>query len=276
MRWAPPLRSHVTSRRTHASSRASAVAALVLLLGSSPPLLSAQSSPGVATASLGGRVVDSKTGRPLADVLVRIDGSVERASTGPDGVFTLYDLAPGARVIRLRYRGHAAPPQEIELVAHRHTEVRIGLALPRVGSDDALPVVALPPLGVEIRRDPPRGKLRGFYLRMEREHGHFITRDEILERSPYRTSDLLREVPGIVLARADFGDAAVGIGRHRRCAIDVFLDGIPTPGFRIDDLPPTDIAGIEVYRGVSEVPIGYRRHETCAAILIWTTDPARP
>lgn len=238
--------------------------------------LAAQDAARPRAASLSGQVVDAETGAPLFDVTVRVLGSDRVAMTDRDGRFTIVELVPGVRTIGVEWDGRVSAPRRIQILPSENTEIRIALVLPPPDADDPRPVFDLPPLGVRIPRGEPPGKLRDFFRRMETEQGHFITREEILDRAPLRTSDLLREVPGVRLARADFDRARLRISRHTGCSVDMFLDGIPTPGLALDDLPPGDIAGIEIYRGASEVPIAFRRRTTCAAILIWTRDPGRP
>lgn len=236
----------------------------------------AQDSSRAGAASLTGRVVDAGTGAPLFRATVRLLGSDRVAVTDEEGRFAIRELAPGTRTIGIEWEGWASGPQRVAIEDSGETEIRIALLMPEPGAGDPRPAFDLPPLGVEIRADGPSGKLRAFFERMEKAHGHFITREQIVDRAPLRTSDLLRQVPGVRAARADFGRPRPQIGRHRGCAVDMFLDGIPAPGLALDDVPPEDIAGIEIYRGPSEVPIAFRRRETCAAILIWTRDPGRP
>jgi protocatechuate 3,4-dioxygenase beta subunit len=58
--------------------------------------------PSVAGAVIGGRVVDAKTGAPIADVDVEVStrGTRAAASTDQDGRFTLSGLAPGSYTLR--------------------------------------------------------------------------------------------------------------------------------------------------------------------------------
>lgn len=250
-----------------------------LLLAATLPLstafpLSAQETARPGTVSLSGRVVDAETGDPLLAATVRILGLARIAITDEDGRFAIEDVPPGIRPIGIEWDGLSSPPRRVRVDGD--TEIRIALLVPAPAARAARPTYDLPPLGVEIRRGERPGKLREFFRRMETGHGHFITGDEIRDRAPLRTSDLLRTVPGVRLTRADFDRARSRVTRHRGCSVDMFLDGTPAPGLALDDIPPGDIAGIEIYRGASEVPIAFRRRATCAAILIWTHDPGRP
>lgn len=236
-----------------------------------PPAAIAQEGP---TASLGGVIVEAETGRPLAGASVTLLGIAGRDVTDAEGRFILYDVPAGRQRILVAYRGHEAPERPIRLAAERHTDVRIALAV----SADLEPrdedVVPLPPLGVEIDGSAPAGKLRPFHERREVGRGSYITQDEIVERDPSQMTDMLREVAGIrVSGSSSFGSA---VSTVRGCGLEVFIDGMPAPGFRVDDMPPQDVAGVEIYLGPSETPVQFRHSGECGALIIWTRDPNDP
>jgi hypothetical protein len=234
-------------------------------------------------ASLGGLVVDARTGEPLfgATVILGVPGSEDakadvQTETDPEGRFLLSELAAGEHVIRIRFGGRAALLQTIQLPEGHHTEIRVSVSLVDADRTRGAPVAELPPLEVRIVGEARPGKLREFYERRETAPGHFISGPEIRARAPLRTSDLMREVPGLIVTPDPGGRPGLRVGRSAWCSIEFYVDGAPAPGLRIDDIPPGDIGGLEIYRGASEVPIKYRRATTCAAILIWTRDPGEP
>jgi hypothetical protein len=60
------------------------------------------------------------------------------------------------------------------------------------------------------------------------------------------------------------------------CPPQFFLDGIEVTGFSIDDIPPGDVEGVELYPGPSGLPSEFNRLHTtvaCGAILIWSRVP---
>lgn len=147
----------------------------------------------------------------------------------------------------------------------------------------AVDPVRLPPLTVEASRAGKAGKTRGFERR-RRLHpaGVFVGRAEIERRDPRLLSNLLRGVAGVTPSRSagEVGRQRIRMDRtlrrpaQRPCRVRYFVDGQPLPkdgGFRIDALDPDDVEGIEVYRGVSEVPLRFqRREDRCGVVVIWT------
>lgn len=240
----------------------------------------AQDEPREASlASLEGRVIDARTDRPIVGATVtaiNAGSEVAETVTDPEGRFLFAELKPGEHTIRLRFGGRPVEPWTIRLPAGHHTEILASVVLDDATRTEGAPVAELPPLEVQIEGESRPGKLRGFYERRGRAHGHFISAPEIRERAPLRTSDLMRGVPGLIVTRDPGGRPGIRIARSRGCAVEFYVDGAPAPGLSIDDIPPGDIDGLEIYRAVSEVPVQYRRPTTCAAILIWTRNPGGP
>lgn len=237
--------------------------ALALLAPLAPPViptLAAQEP----TATLAGEVASLATRQPLDGALVVVVGTELVATTDPEGHFVIRRVPAGVRSLEIRFLGTVSDRLEVRLPAGERTEIRILL--------DLNPV-PLAPIRVSVHALPPPGKLREFYERRGREHGYFLTREEIARRAPMETSDLFREIPGMRLDPSPPVGQELRAGRGHGCPIDYFLDGVPMPAFDVDDVRPEDIDGIEVYRGAAEVPPRFRRWGTCAVIVIWTRDP---
>lgn len=114
---------------------------------------------------------------------------------------------------------------------------------------------------------------RGFYRRQAAGQGWFLTRSDPEVRRGRTVSDVLRTVPG-VNTRGTVG--RVLAASHRQpgaCPFAVFVDGLYTTIRNVDELTLEDIAGLEVYRGPSEVPLAYTApsyDRTCGALLVWS------
>lgn len=139
----------------------------------------------------------------------------------------------------------------------------------------------------------------GFYQRMESQPGQFATEEEIQVRRAGRITDVLRRMKGIRIIRFSpamtkmtgnrAGDemeehhrvassrGSNGISRGGPCWFDVYVDGVQVQnaemldsGMNLEQLPVTNVIGIEVYHP-SEIPSEYRGSSSaCGVILIWT------
>lgn len=261
----------------HSATRDTPCGAHVLfgaLVAAVLPCSSAALAQDPSTASLGGVVVEAGTGAPLPGASVTLVGVAGPGTTDTEGRFILYDVPAGRQGILVEYHGNLAPERTIDLAPGRHTDVRIALAVSgELGPRDE-DVIPLPALGVEVDGSPPVGKLRPFHRRREAGRGSFITREEIVDRDPSQMTDMLREVAGVRVSGSSAFGAAVSTVRG--CGLGVFIDGMPAPGFRVDDMPPQDVAGVEIYTGPSETPVQFRRSGECGALVIWTRDPNAP
>ncbi|HEY0777906.1 MAG TPA: TonB family protein [Gemmatirosa sp.] len=121
-----------------------------------------------------------------------------------------------------------------------------------------------------------KGPLADFNRRRDLGFGHFVTATDIDERHPIRTTDMLRTIPGVmVYTSGPFSGLRL---RNANCSPLVWLDGMPAlSGYLdIDAFDPMSFAGIEIYTGVSTVPVelrGARGEESCGVIALWTRMP---
>lgn len=227
----------------------------------------AQSPDTEPVAALAGIVRDSQTGARLSGVRIVVSGTANFGFTDDNGIFLITGISPGDREIEITYQGRKSRPMEVVLEAGLQTELFIRIAAE---------VVSLPEIEVSVEPGYPAGKMSGFEQRRGSEHGYFLTRDDIERREPRYTSDLLRMIPGLRVSRDPVASSGSVSMRGRDCHVDYYVDGMRTPGLNPDNIPAWDIEGIEIYRGISEVPPTFRYPETCAAIVIWTRDPGRP
>jgi hypothetical protein len=62
---------------------------------------------------------------------------------------------------------------------------------------------------------------------------------------------------------------------RKDCVPQYWLDGVRAEGVEIDDFPPREIEGIEVYQGPSTTPAQFSQGSIskCGAIVLWTRVP---
>lgn len=237
-------------------------AALLTALLCWPALAPAQQS----GASLVVSVHIAGSGAPLAGALVSVEGTGIGGVTNARGILRLDGLtAVGHRVV-------------VSSIGYSDGEASIMLS---DGETRTLAVaVELRPIELmEVETRAREGVRRltaaGFYRRKAQGPGAFITRQQIEDRKPRQLSDMLRTVPGLLLSPTGFSDSHASMRRStipsRRCPIQYILDGVPVHGFNIDDVPPGDVEGIEIYRGAAQLPPQFNRQTAmCGAIAIWT------
>ena len=249
-----------------------------LLLFIALTLLLASAASAQARVRIVGRVVDEQTGEPIraADVVVRNTGDrfLRSATTDDMGQFeVLVYRTDAVRIFasRIGYRNSRTPVLWFD--GHDFYQVEL-----RLDPD----VLLLAPLEVVARSEAVSSPvLAGYRERLQRGSGTYITRADVERRGPMYVTDLLADVPGVILESAGPGSRRVvrmSRSEARDCQVQVFLDGFlmnrgGTGGaFAIDDVvSPGSIEGIEVYRGLSTVPPEFLNPQArCGVVAIWT------
>jgi len=122
----------------------------------------------------------------------------------------------------------------------------------------------------------------GFETRRKGGLGYYMGPEELERRVAFDATQLFWGVPGtrliwtgsrneLVFARS-FMSGNSGSEYSDYCHPVVFVDGFETP--EIDDVRPSTIRAIEVYRNPQTAPPLYRTGQTpCGVILIWTKPP---
>ena len=244
---------------------------IALASGVAAPAAEAQTGQ-TGRSTLRGAILSARTGRGLqaAEVLLlaQDERPVARAVTDSAGRFVLDSLEEGPYRVRVRHVGRSTRDHEIRL---RRTEVK------RIDLRVTMPALTVEDLEVTVEAAAASHRLEGFTRRRERGHGFFIGPEELREMQPRFASDVLRNVPGLMIGPDGYGDVSVfGTRSSRRCRPVVWLNGQELEGYRIDNLEPDDLLAVEVFRGESEIPARFRRRQgQCAAIIVWTREGRR-
>jgi hypothetical protein len=249
-------------------------------------------APAAGQVRIVGRVIDDVTERPLSDAVVVLrshDGwFLSRTETGPSGTFEFEVkkrvAAVTMEVRRLSFQDNTTPVLRFDGRTFFQVEVRLDPE-----------AILLAPLEVvawsEVDRSP---LLDNFRRRLRTGHGLYITRAQVERRNPMAVTDLLRDVPGVTVTGSGSGlrpkvrtarsaqYSALAGGCDTQIFVDGFLMNPRVPGrsggawqpidFRIDEaVTPSSVEGIEIYRGLSEVPAEFLTPDArCGVIAIWT------
>ncbi len=229
-------------------------------------MLSAEPALPQGAAVVSGVVTDS-SGVPVIGAYVSVDGTSLVSTTNDRGEFRLSGISAGVSVLRARRLGFTPTAREVRLAQQEslgHVELRMS-TLPRT----------LQPVLVQANQVEYKGRLAGYYQRLQRRSaGYFISRDEI-DRNSFRSlSQLLKNAPGVNAFPLRSGGAAVRM-RGRGCRPLVWLDGVPLPAGEVDldAFPASTLHGIELYLGSTTAPMDYTANNglsSCGTILLWS------
>lgn len=236
------------------------------------------SSNGVHAQSVKGRISDAATGAPVPRVEVALLNAEQEPAAlgvsdsagwfnlrvGSGGIYQLEVVGPGYSTLKL---DSILVDQSEEVVV----EVRLG----------PLPF-QLDPIQVVTRR-MVSGPLRDFYWRAEQNsktgRGIVVDRAELEQFAGHPSRRVLAQQ--VFVREAIRGGPArilvkrrlVKFGGDDYCEPDFFVDGNRVDALAVLSIPATDLEGLEVYRGVSQVPTQFQRSKNsveCGVILAWT------
>lgn len=211
------------------------------------------------SAALSG-VVHGPDGKPMPGARVLVWGTGLEAATNSDGRFALSGLPAGTFSVEARSIGFEPRLVAVDLSSRTPASVTIALK-DRVHELSRVVVMG------KASRIPP--DLEGFVKRSKSGMGHYITASDNALKNAFAISDALRMTPGVrVVPSGSFGHVILLRGS---CVPSVYVDGNRmADGYQtVDDIPPQQVAGIEVYAGISEAPVQYQTNG-CGVILVWT------
>jgi hypothetical protein len=251
--------------------RKDAIASWRLGVGCLAICLAFNASPAAAQhGNLRGVVTDS-AGAPIKQAAVSIVDLRLLTRTDERGRFALLHLPAGKIELTVRRLGYEPKRLPIVITATITDSMVVWLA--------AQPAV-LSTITTSVAERRRRQGIEDFHARRARGVGTYITREDIEHRHFGLPSDMLRNTPGIRFVRLSGGGRGVRFPTtsitRRDCAPMIWIDGQKAPGLEIDDLPLTDIEGIELYSGPSTTPLQFSQSSassTCGALVVWTRPP---
>jgi len=263
----------------------------VIALGLTLPLSSSAQE-----ATLNGRVVHktSKGGIPGAEV--RLSPKNAQIITDSAGYFRFDRVPPGMVSLLVRRLGFAPESASFEVQASDDLDLLVELQQ----SVQRLDTVTV------AEREAPLAerklKLAGFYDRKKIGAGHFFDSELLEKQQQRRLGDVITaRAPSTRMVRSLLGTTGwiattrrpgMSLGAKntvsetdrlrgadpRACYADVYLDGAVAYSFGslaelfdINSIPISNIAAVEVYVGVSQIPLQYNKTgAVCGVVLIWT------
>jgi len=233
--------------------------------------VAAQMIPAPASAApnsgLSGVVLDSLDG-PVQFAVVTLGDANAGTTADENGKFHLTGLAAGKSMFRVRRVGFEPVYFQVDLPDASNVEVRIRMhqtarVIPTVQIDDV--------------REPLRRV--GFYERMAAGNGHFITPEYLDKIRPSRASDVLNNIPDLVVDRR--GNRSRIMTSNYKCEYGLIVDNVIVgePGSRVRTTSPDDVVSasdlyaVEVYprnRGLPAKFLGMSHEDGCGTVVIWT------
>ncbi len=223
-----------------------------------------------------GRVTDHQTGRPIPDatvLLINEAGIVQKMTlTDSEGSYQLDVPQPGRYSLRVDAAGFNTTNVDPFLARAGRT---MNLDV------DIWSLTELEPVVVTAEEQPfAPGPLEGFYERMERGRGQFITQTEIEQKGAARFTDIFRLVPGVsVVPQGRYQHYTVRIKGVARmggdCPPVLWVDDSRWGSIDAGDGPdrelfPSEIRGVEIYTP-STVPAEFATGDSmCGVIVVWT------
>lgn len=113
-----------------------------------------------------------------------------------------------------------------------------------------------------------RPDIEAFLKRKTSGMGHYLTANDL--QHAFSVSDAVRMVPGVKIVSTGRFSTLVFIHTNK-CPADVYVGGVKVnEQFEsIDDIPPNQIEGLEIYSGPLETPPRFQTISRCPVILIW-------
>jgi hypothetical protein len=221
-------------------------------------------------STISGRVVSSASGAPVPGARIYLLTLRKTQTTDSVGRFRFESLRPGVYQVEAMLIGF--PPLTAVVQLGENERKDIEFRTDTVGA-------WLPTIFVDGESQPELIKvLTKFDRRMAFGLGRFITREQILRRNPMRLMDLIRFLPGV---RTNCSGMTCQVRLNhdpRNCGPAIFLDDVQTTMMVLEGTAPSEVQGIEVYRGPAETPpeLNNEAARCGGAIAIWTRRGREP
>lgn len=253
---------------TSAARFALPAAVLGLLALASPPRpLSAQSR-----SEIIGTVLSDSGAVPVPGARVTItlpSGRDTVLTADAKGKFVIKRLPAGRYWVVTEWQGVRSPILAIDLRSGERFEAEFTVRgdAPDLSKPDS--VAILP----ELETRAVSGRASTFEQRMATGLGIYLTQDEIERRESAGLNDILRSVQAVRINCGREGCFPVIARAQPGCVPSYFIDEMMADARMMANLRSTEIRGIEIYQGLSQLPPELARDRArarCGVIAVWT------
>jgi hypothetical protein len=199
-------------------------------------------------------------GAPWADARVIGPGGRE-VRTDPEGRFTITNIPPGTRQIEVLAIGASPALALADVLPHATTDIVIQV--------EKVPVLA------SVRSTSKRGaRVAESEFEERRKSGLGYIRDstDIIRYDQF--FDIFRDIPSLTTTyKAGALSIASPDGKGGSCAPTVLIDGTEAAFGHLIDLYSKEVAALEVYARITQVPARFQKpgiRAQCGMILVWT------
>jgi hypothetical protein len=239
--------------------------------------------------SVSGHITESTTGAAVSGAsLVLLDkGGHPKSVTnsGPEGNYSITAAENGTYTLSVSGPGlNPIQTQPVQLLAGKPTNLDIALSL---GAPKLATVVVKGAKSVVHASSANPGKYNEFLRRRELGIGTFLTREQIEMKPSAQTFELFTSIPGLKVrqngtqwyVQSAHCRSLLPAGSRNTMDDDdpttperypiLFIDGVRVRGLGyLREINPSQIEGIEIYQGASELP-PIAKGNACAAIFVW-------
>ena len=231
--------------------------------------------PVVLASSVSG-VVEDSVGNPIVGAEIYVTNHPHQTRSGAGGTFRLPGLPSGPLMITARRIGFHPSTVTVHVRPGQSHDLDLTLAVVQARTFELAAVTII------ASQTPVRSVFQaGFFLRKATyPGGTFFDREYILAMNPMYLSDVFRTANGMQQVRDRRGQSQwmTRVNSTGACPVRFFIDGngVAMNGMSIDDLVrPSEVEGIEIYRGVSTVPAEFsgksvQDDSRCGVVAIWT------
>jgi len=191
--------------------------------------------------TVSGRVTDAKSGKPIANVSVYLEGTRWRATTGEDGVYRLVDVTAGTYTLTASRIGYAKQSQSMTVTAGK--ELTLGVALQAAATELEQVVVTGTLVPTERKAIPTPISV--------------VSAEDIQQQNLQRVDQIFRgQIPGAIawdMGPVNYGSIVAVRGAsaiNTDPSIKTLIDGVEVadPTF-LTTIDPNTIDRIEITRG---------------------------